>query len=589
VARTSKLCNSLVLTRTGLCKLFEMLAVATPTVNGRRGSKVRTGCFTCKSVYLLEVREEPWLLTVLYRIRRVKCGEEKPSCLRYALMKPHERFLYQRQLQLIIPYRCTSTGRKCDGYPKPKETFQIQVFTPSEPVVKLRPTVSQFSGLGESTRYLEFYHQCAVPSLSNRFDHKFWSMTSLQMAHAEPAVRHAIIALGYLNRTEPGSLKHARSRFQVVHGSKVFLNHYNQAVRTLVDRMTDPSYSPEIGLVACLLFVCIEFLQGNYCTAFAHMTNGLRLIREWQQQRRIDSPFDDLPCTNGTETLIQDVLLPMFQRGMMSAQLYGVSVEEHFDIPFPHPDRFIRLPFTLQEAERSSRELRNASILFIRETATKHWKKIPLDKKDFENQAQLTDCHQVWFQHVQMMEDSQQHSGDDPIALSNLKVALLATTTYVGCAGSVLQVPYDAYLHVFQALVHHAEIVLDALHTSSPHAARFTFEISVVAPLYYTASRCRCPTTRRKAVSLLARQPLREGLWDPEQYVIIANRVIELEERELDPETGWPPERARFYSTVVDANMDAQGGFWVYFEPSGRVGELDETGKQNPIFERFNM
>ncbi|KAF3053832.1 hypothetical protein E8E11_010578 [Didymella keratinophila] len=525
-----------------------MLAVATPVENRRRGPKVRTGCFTCK-------------------IRRVKCGEEKPNCS-----------------------RCTSTGRKCDGYPKPKETFQIQVFTPSEPVTKLRPAMSQISGLGDNTRYLEFYHQCAVPSLSSRFDHEFWSKTSLQMAYTEPAVRHAIIALGYLNQTEPGSLKHARSRFQGVHGNKVFLNHYNEAVRKLVSRMTDPSYSPEIGLVTCLLFVCIEFLRGNYCTAFTHMTNGLRLVREWQQQQqRIDSPFDDLACTNSTESLIQDVLLPMFQRSMLSAQLYGVPTEEHFEIFFPHPDSFIRLPFTLKEAERSSRELRNASVLFLRQTGMKHAYKIPLEEKDYEIQAQLTECHRVWFERAQMMEDSQQYTGDESIALSNLKVAHFATLTYVGCAGSVLQVPYDTYLHIFQALVRHAEIVLDALHTSSPYAARFTFEISVVAPLFHTAGRCRCPITRRKAVSLLARRPPREGLWDPEQYLLVANRLIELEERELDPETGWPPERARFYSSVVDANMDAQGGFWVMFEPSEWVGEMDETGKQKLIYERFTM
>jgi hypothetical protein len=531
---------------------------------------------------------------MLFRIRRVKCGEEKPSCLRYALKRPQERSGVLEVLILATaaadcPHRCTSTGRKCDGYPKPKDTFQIQVFTPSEPVMKLRPAMSQFSGLGDSTRYLEFYHQCAVPSLSSRFDQEFWSRTSLQMAHTEPAVRHAIIALGYLNQTEPGSLKHARSRFQVMHGNKVFLGHYNEAVRKLVDRMTDPSYSPEIGLVTCLLFVCIEFLRGNYCTAFTHMTNGLRLVREWQQQRRIDSPFDDLACTSSTESLIQDVLLPMFQRGMISAQLYGVPTEDHFEIFFPHPESFIHVPFTLQEAERSSRELRNASVLFLRRTGTKHSQKIPLDESDFEIQAQLTECHRVWFERARMMEDSQQYTGDESIALSNLKVAHFATTTYVGCADSVLQVPYDAYLHVFQALVHHAEIVLDALHTSSPHAARFTFEISVVAPLFHTASRCRCPITRRKAISLLARRPPREGLWDPEQYVLVANRVIELEERELNPETGWPPERTRLYSSVVDANMDAQGGFWVMFEPSEWVGEMDETGKQKLIYERFNM
>lgn len=457
--------------------------------------------------------------------------------------------------------------------------------------MELQRAVSQFSGLGDSTRYLEFYHQCAVPSLSSRFDHEFWSKTSLQMAHAEPAVRHAVIALGYLNQTEPGNIKHARSKFQDIHGNKIFLHHYNQAVRKLVDRMVQPSYSPEIGLVTCLLFVCIEFMRGNYCTAFTHLTNGLRLIREWQQQRRIDSPFDELACTSGPKSLIQEVLLPMFQRGMTSAQLYGVFTEEHFEIPFPSPDRFIQLPFSLQEAERASRELRNASVLFLHQVGRKLAAKQPLAKEDHETQAQLFECHRIWFERAQLAEDSQQFSGDDSIALSSLKVAHYATTTYIASATTVLQVPFDKYLHVFQALIRHAGIVLDAMDANkkNTHAAKFTFEISVVAPLYHTATRCRCPITRRKAVALLARGPPREGLWDAEQHVLVCRRVIELEEAELDPETGWPVERTRLWSSVIDANMDAKGGFWVYFIPSEWAGEVDGTGKQRQIAERFNM
>lgn len=449
--------------------------------------------------------------------------------------------------------------------------------------------VSLLSGLGDSVRYLEFYHQCAVPSLSSRYDHEFWSKTSLQMAQSEPAVRHAIIALGYLNKTEPGSLKHARSGFQVINGSKVLLYHYNQAVRKLVERMEESSYSPEIGLVTCLLFVCIEFLRGNYATAFTHMTNGLRISSEWRQQQRIDSPFEALVCATSSNSLMEDVLLPMFQRGMTTAQLYGVTIEDHYDIPFPAPDSFIKLPFSLQEAERSSRELRNASILYLRQIGRKLFEKIALNEEDFEQQSRLLECHRIWFERVQLAEDSQTWSGPDVISLCALKVAHYATKTYIGCATSVLQVPYDAYLQTFQALVRHAEVILDAMDLNNSHAAKFTFEMSVIPPLYHTATRCRCPTTRRKAVSLLARRPPREGLWDADQHVLVSNRVIELEESELNPETGWPGERTRLYSSVIDANMDANGGFWVYFLPSQWFGEVDATGKQRLLHERFHL
>lgn len=484
-------------------------------------------------------------------------------------------------------HRCTSTGRKCDGYPKPKDVFQIQVFSPNGPITRVQPTLSLTSGLGGSVAYLAFYHEYAAPSLSSRFDHEFWSRTSLQMAYAEPAVRHAVVALGYLNKTESGSLKHARHQFQSAHGNWIFLHHYNQAVRKLVDRMTEPSYSPDIGMVTCLLFVCIEFLRGNYCTAFTHMTNGLRLIREWQQKN--ESPSKNLVSANGSDNLIQGILLPMFQRVMTSAQLYGVATEDHLDIIFPNPDSFIRLPLTLYEAERSSRELRNASLLFLRQIGAKNLQRTALSEEDLEQQARLIECHRIWFERIQVAEDSQQWSRDELIPLSALKVALYATSSYTGCAASVLQVTYDMYLPTFQALLRHAKIVLDAMEIKCTHTARFTFEMSIIPPLYHTAVRCRCPVTRREAISLLARHPRREGLWDAEQHVLVAKRVIELEERELDPATAWPPEHTRLFSSVIDANMDAKGNFWARFVPSGWVGQLDATGKQQEMMERLSL
>ncbi|KAJ4342532.1 hypothetical protein N0V95_006933 [Ascochyta clinopodiicola] len=319
------------------------------------------------------------------------------------------------------------------------------------------------------------------------------------------------------------------------------------------------------------------------------MTNGLRLISEWQQQRKIDAPLQGSACTTGPTGLIEEILLPMFQRGITSAQLYGVKTEDHLDIPFPDPDRFLKLPFSLEEAERSSRELRNASVLFLRQVGFKHMGKIPLDVADTVQQAQLLECHRVWFERVQIAEDTLRWSKNDRVSLSALKVALYATTTYIGCVTTVLQVPFDKYLHTFKALIRNAEIVLDAMDLNKTHSAKFTFEASIIPPLNHTATRCRCPSTRRKAISLLERGPPREGLWDAEQHVLVTRRVVELEEAELDPETGWPVERTRIYSSVTDGNMDVNGGFWVYFIPSAWVGEVDATGKQRQWQERFHM
>jgi hypothetical protein len=62
-----------------------------------------------------------------------------------------------------------------------------------------------------------------------------------------------------------------------------------------------------------------------------------------------------------------------------------------------------------------------------------------------------------------------------------------------------------------------------------------------------------------------------------------------MEEGELDPETGWPVERTRLWSAVIDANMDCNGGFWAYFMPVDWVGQLTRDGKQKLMQEFFRL
>lgn len=130
----------------------------------------------------------------------------------------------------------------------------------------------------EGLPYLDFYYHCAVRTLSNRFDNGFWSRTALQMAHSEPSIHHALIALGYLVKTEPGNLKHAHSRLH--HPDKALYHYHGKAVTLLAKRMTEQSFTVEVGLVACLIFVCIEFMRGNFRTAFTHLHSGLKIVSE---------------------------------------------------------------------------------------------------------------------------------------------------------------------------------------------------------------------------------------------------------------------------------------------------------------------
>ncbi|CAO2655300.1 Nn.00g103640.m01.CDS01 [Neocucurbitaria sp. VM-36] len=495
------------------------------------------------------------------------------------------------------PYmgRCTSTGRKCDGYPPTKSDFQVQAWSASQDSSPQHavPVLAEF---GDTVRYLEFYHHCALPTLSSNFDRDFWSRIALQMAHSEPAVRHALIALGYLYHTEPGSMKHARSRFAAFNDRGTLLSHYNKSVRCLVDRLAESSCPPEITLVTCIFFVCIEFMRGNYHTGFTHLTNGLKIISQRRQRRLHDSPFsatgdgpEKAPDKFTDTTMIEEKLAPIFIRGIASALLYGVDAEKVFDMPWPTQTGLQHRPFaSFLDAQKACHEIQNVSILTIRTMAMKLYQQEPISTEDLKHQRDLLDCHRSWYHNLELLERQQKLSKDEQIASSALRASYYSTFIYLTCAADVRQTPYDAFTEPFKKILHHSKIVIDSSTLPTLHAARFTFDISIIPPLYFVGCRCRSPAIRREAVALLARNPPREGLWDAEQHVVVTNRLIEMEEKEVDPETGWPVERTRFWSSVVDANMDRDGGFWVSFLLAQWLGVVGpEVLKTKLIWERF--
>jgi hypothetical protein len=434
---------------------------------------------------------------------------------------------------------------------------------------------------GENVRYLEFYHYCVGRNLSGKFDKGFWSRTTLQLAQSESSIRHALIALGYLNKVEPGSLKHARSKLTATDQHKVLFHHYNKALRCLVERMREPSYPSEVGLVACLLFVCIEFLRGDYHAAFTHLHSGLRILFEWSPQ---------MP------TIPHD-LVAMFNRTMTAALLYGMSVPDIFDvsitgpqsyprqafgiyeIPTPRPQSYPPQAFTsMAEAQAAGTQLRNASMLFIRDWGQKLFLRVPVTLDALNIQSQLLQCHESWLRSFRLLEKQGRLSDEDKLNTNFLMLFYYPLYIALACAVDMGQTQYDAHITGFKAMNHHARNILNAMNLTKVDttsgsfslkptraAAHFTFEVSLIPGLYYVASRCRCPTTRREAVSLLELNPPREALWDAEQHALVARRCIEIEEQNVNSETGWPVESSRLWAAVIDGDMDEKGGFWVAF------------------------
>ena len=95
---------------------------------------------------------------------------------------------------------------------------------------------------------------------------------------------------------------------------------------------------------------------------------------------------------------------------------------------------------------------------------------------------------------------------------------------------------WDWFTRDFEHIVELATLILKCTNGDKLTKNRgpdFTLDMSIVAPLFVVASKCRHPIIRRKAVALLYAAPRQEGIWDSVLAAHVAERLIGIEEAGL--------------------------------------------------------
>ncbi|KFY38840.1 hypothetical protein V494_04180 [Pseudogymnoascus sp. VKM F-4513 (FW-928)] len=215
---------------------------AKPVVRKRqaRGQRSRNGCETCRS-------------------RRIKCDEQRPACL-----------------------KCRSTGRVCDGYRaqavdlQPRTVMSRVGFTSpySMASLNLAAVLPQDS---QEQHNFSFFKQYTATEFAGYFDNDLWTRLILQMSRTQPAVRHAIVALGALHEN-----LHAHNNAQAPATTIYSLRHYNKAVLHLQRQLSSSQQSIGVTLICCILFICFETLQRDYVTALTQLKKGLNILCNWK-------------------------------------------------------------------------------------------------------------------------------------------------------------------------------------------------------------------------------------------------------------------------------------------------------------------
>lgn len=500
--------------------------------------KVRTGCTTCK-------------------IRRVKCDETKPSC-----------------------NRCTSTGRKCDGYqfsrehtypwealsapPPEPQASQSQLFLPSSISVT-------FPGDAKERRIFHRFQVCTVPAFAGSSELQFWESLVLQVGQQEPVVRSAIVALGTLH--EDYQLRKGKYSQDLINDPSYqqALSLYGRALRQLNERLYEADRtSAKLALISSILFTCFEVLRRNNMAAIVHYQAGLReLIRQIENSRKNEGAAASSQSSSAVTQLQpapQDdlhVLLRVFARYDIQACTFAKPQAETVAVTLsPHPPPFR----TITEVRIHLDNLLISVYQLIKSDRSmyRYWQSENVPTDWLLHRDNAITIFETWLSAIEEFFRAstvalRPHDLKTLLGLRmQVKVALIQLKT---CVDSAPETSFDVFLAEFDQIVTRVEDLADslALREALPlddESTAFTMELGILHPLFFVATKCRDWTLRRRAVTALKRGG-REGVWEGPIVALVAERMIEIEEAGLEP-GDTIPERHRIHDVRKDVDYDGR-------------------------------
>ncbi|PLB51390.1 Zn(II)2Cys6 transcription factor [Aspergillus steynii IBT 23096] len=458
-----------------------------PEDDSIRPLRSRLGCKTCKA-------------------RRVKCGQEKPTCV-----------------------RCSSTGRQCEYRRATTRTFSS---APATRTVLDHPLSSSPNTVWRERRAFAYYFHRAAVSVGGELDVDFWRSIIPQVCRAEPAVWDAMIALSSLlespelcpdviafRRPHPHSLNDKQ---------RDALGWYSRSVAAVRRHLETGGVDIFVGLVTCVLFICIEALMGGLPEAVQLYDQGVRLILALRSQ---------IACglvSEARASLLEDTIVPIFVRlGMLSTRIVALPVSALLT-ETKHP---LTPWFPSLKAAREAIVALAAEVQLFEETCNGYLlasSATQVTEELMMRQQNLSTRLEGW--HSAFTKFMNSSSATDLPPHQRISIGALLLTYYdmsfvilVVCV-SRSRIAHDACLQNFRNIVEQSSIVLNDLAPGGGTAPSFTCEIGVGFPLWFTCLRCSDPTTRRTALALLRRAHRVQGFNNRDHGAMVGKWVIMLEE-----------------------------------------------------------
>ncbi|KAF4995909.1 hypothetical protein FDECE_12638 [Fusarium decemcellulare] len=445
-------------------------------------SRSKTGCITC-------------------RIRRVKCDETKPEC-----------------------NKCRYSKRVCDGY-LPEDNFMsrrqladkiktLSVVGPVSRALSHSPSSSNPLSTPVSpndTIYFDLFRRATVPSTCNLFPSSFWQETVMQLAHIEPAIWHAAVALGTLHQ-KAEELAQGKDVDALSHRA---IAHYGKAM-ALAKELDSPT---KVVTLSIALVGAANMLE-RWSEMQTHVMAGLKIV-----------------ARDGTNIQGLGVLGGSLMRVDVLAMTFSDS-----DSPYPYEestsvfalDQFLQTPCIPPTSyENLSSELFSIVRAFFLlddgilsgSISYGPW----LTKLDaFTRRLIEWETNMARYEAVNEQPTPSENTVRLALRLYHVSIRVMLRATSFGP-----EARYDSILGYFEYVIRLAATLQKRIQSDS--SVNLTLEPGLMIPLWMTIHRCRHYQLRRAALKILTDANMVEAMWRSDATAKILGTVVALEEESLGP------------------------------------------------------
>lgn len=469
---------------------------------------------------------------------RVKCPEEKPKCSRCLRLGAACEYKSQPKgqpfLRAILPFHAASESR---DYPKEKAAPRILPPIVNSLQFLVQPRCSTMES-GEVV-YFDHFRNHIMHQLGGLGLEEFWSRTVLRESATQDYVLDAILGISALvqARRTTDLIRPLNKSSIISHQSGA---HYHRATRYYVRALSryrgqissETITSPRTVLIATLLFVVFELLQGDTDAVNKLTASSLVLLKDALEQAVITG-------TGTLATTIDDAAIHNAQffllRAVTNNSLYSPMYPLAKSIILNFPNASTAAPEALDHTHSLGefwatwwRFVTLMSMWYFR-LYTELRPGRPVPEALVYDRNNLLGKSQRWDAAAQQRLDAEK----DPATRSILRVACVGTkVVYITTIASldVTGVVWDSQKDACEQMLRQAQSVIDDVHMAPSRKDLGIIYDGLIPGILQIARQCRIWEVRLRALTMASRLINQNSGMDVKSFFLGAKALVSVEE-----------------------------------------------------------